>query len=114
MAKKKKALTRTFVRWAVLLSTLSMAVLVLLGLLYLRNRPQILQKRAEAALESGSYDKAIAALSELEQTEQTAEMLLAARYEAAAKLLLDGKYEEAETAFAGLGDYKDARTQILA
>ena len=111
---KKKALTRAFVRRTVLLSTLLMILLVVIGLVYLKKRPEILRKRAEAALESGSYDKAITALEGLEATEETAEMLLNARYEAAAQLLQDGKFEEAETAFAGLGDYKDARAQISA
>lgn len=116
MAKKKqkKALSKTFVRRAVILSTLLMALLCVCGLLYRKKRPALLAERAKAAAEAGDYDKAVSLLDRMEKTEETEAELQAARYAAADKLLTEGRYAEAETAFSALGDYADARTKILA
>lgn len=114
MAKQRKALSKTFVRRAVILSTLLMALLCVLGLLYLQRRPALLAERAKAASDAGDYEKAVALLNQLEKSEETEAQLLKARYDAADRLLSEGKYKEAETAFSTLGEYADARTKILA
>ena len=111
---KKKALSKSFVRISIVLSTLLMTVLVLVGLVYWKRRPAILAERAEAALQGSDYEKAVALLEQMDQTEQTETQLLAARYGAAEKLLAEGDYTAAETAFSALGDYGDAREKILA
>ena len=90
-----------------------MAILCLLGILYLKKRPQILSDRAEDAMNSGNYKEAVSVLEKMEKTEETEQLLLAARYGVAEQLLQSGKYEEAENAFSALGDYSDARTRIL-
>ncbi len=114
MAKQRKALSKTFVHRAVILSTLLMALLCVLGLLYLQRRPALLAERAKAASDAGDYEKAVALLNQLEKSEETEAQLLKARYDAADRLLSEGKYKEAETAFSTLGEYADARTKILA
>lgn len=113
MAKKKTALTKRFVHGAVVVSTLMMALLCALGMLYLKRRPQIIAERAQSAMEEGRYAEAAAFYEKLDKTEEIDAKILSARYGAAQQMLAEGKFEEAETAFSALGDYSDARSRIL-
>lgn len=114
MAKTKRDLNRGFVRRAVVLSTLLMALLALSGLLYLKQRPALLQKRAAEAAAQGDYARAVRLLSSAERDEEAEALLLSYRYGAADKLLQSERWAEAETAFSALGSYADAREKILA
>ena len=61
--------------------------------------------------DGGSAREARTLLNGLDETPETAALLQQADYRAAAALLKDGEYEEAEAAFLALGAYEDAAEQ---
>ena len=101
--KKKNGLTRKFIRHTILISTLLMAVLVVTGLILYSNRAAILKNKAEKAAQSGEYSQAVSLLEQMDQNAERDELLEETRYKAAQKLLENGQYEEALSAFSKLG-----------
>ena len=74
--------------------------------------PQHNYDAAAALLESGKYDAAIEAFSELGRYSDSTERITEAEYGKALQLLENGKYDEAVAAFEALGDYADSAEQI--
>ncbi len=64
--------------------------------------------KAEAYVESGDYDKAIAAFSELNRPDKVAQAI----YEKAGALAEDGEYDEAEELYRSLSVYSDSEERV--
>ncbi len=110
--KKKGSFGKRFARHVVLISTILMAVLFLIAVLFYLNRTKLLTDRAKEASEQGDYEKAVELLSSAERDEQTEEELREYRYQLALSYLNGGKPGDALTLFSQLGDYRDSRARI--
>ena len=70
--------------------------------------PLISYNQAEAALNEGRYEDAIAAFADLGDYKDCSEKLLESRYMAAKAKLDEGKYEQAMQEFSDLKSYRDS------
>lgn len=108
-ARKKRLHRKIFLSISIPLFALA-AVFAVVLITYLI--PQHNYDAAAALLESGKYDAAIEAFSELGRYSDSTERITEAEYGKALQLLEDGKYDEAVAAFEALGDYADSAEQI--
>ncbi|MBO7253635.1 MAG: tetratricopeptide repeat protein [Oscillospiraceae bacterium] len=69
-------------------------------------------KKAMGLYESGDFAAAEALFLELEDYENSAEMVTACRYGAAVAMMDAGNYTEAAAAFEALGDYEDSAARL--
>lgn len=95
-------------------SSVVMAVLVALLLIYRQHRPALLSALAQNAAENGRYGRAAAVLSRLESTPERDALLQEYDYQIALGMFAAGDYEGAKQIFRRLGEYRDSRGQVLA
>ncbi len=71
-------------------------------------------KKAQDLYDDGEFEDAKEIFEELDDYEDSEDMVIACDYGIACQLLEDGKYEEAREAFQDLGDYEDSEEQYRA
>ena len=72
-------------------------------------QPRLKYNQAEKLLESGEYDQAVSAFTDMEGYGDSAERILEAHYKKGEKLLAEGQLGLAQQSFISAGEYSDAR-----